>query len=158
MDLDMLWQMEDEFLRVPQWSTTVPPDRRNPKASKVFADEKETAAGKETLQITDGNDFSSMPSLVVASDVTDSAAAQGEGIDESDDESSDYDGEESSAYDSEEEAELRDLLREAMDIASAHPEIFEERKAFEERSNDNQFLKALGALRGKYWDFIIARR
>ena len=158
----MLWQIEDEFLRVPQWSTTVPPDRRNPKASKVFADEKNTTAGRETLQITDGNDFSSMPSsmpsLVEASDVTDSAAAQGEGFDESDDGSSDYSGEESSAYDSEEEAELRDLLREAMDIASAHPEIFEERKAFEERSNDNQFLKALGALRGKYWDFTIARR
>jgi hypothetical protein len=84
--------------------------------------------------------------------------------DESDDAPSDFDDEESSEYDEEEEAELRDLLREAMDIASAHPEIFEEKKAFNERSNDNQFLKTLGALRGKlrrsydeYQNVIVVR-
>lgn len=92
-----------------------------------------------------------MPSLEESdSSSSDSAAVLWEDAEESENESSDSDGEVSSAYDSEEEAELRDLLREAMDIASAQPEIFEERKAFEARSNDNQFLKALGALRGKY--------
>jgi hypothetical protein len=152
MDLDMLWQVEDEFLRVPQWCMTAAPARCNPKAATVFP-EKKNAGGRETLQITDGHDSDppSMPSLEDASDLSssDSAAALWEGVDEGENESSDYDGEESSAYDSEEEAELRNLLREAMDIASAHPEIFEERKAFEEQSNDNQFLKALGALRGE---------
>ncbi len=162
MDLDTLWQVEDEFLRVPQWSTTVSPAKRNTKATGVSAEPKRRAGGHETLQITDGNDSDptsmpgSMPDLEDASD-PDASDASGESsvaikgrADESDAGSSDSDDEESSAYDSEEEAELRDLLREAMDIASAHPEIFEEKKAFEERSNDNQFLKALGALRGKW--------
>jgi hypothetical protein len=161
MDLDTLWQVEDEFLRVPQWSTTVSPAKRNTKAAGVSAEPKRRSGGHETLRIPDGNDSdptsipASMPELEAATDPgsdasADSSAAIKGRTDESDAGSSDSDDEESSAYDSEEEAELRDLLREAMDIASAHPEIFEEKKAFEERSNDNQFLKALGALRGKW--------
>ena len=159
MDLDTLWQVKDEFLRIPQWSTTAAPDRRSPKAATVFP-EKRTAGGANLRTTNDnGSDHPSMPSLEESdSSSSDSAAILWEDAEESENESSDSDGEVSSAYDSEEEAELRDLLREAMDIASAQPEIFEERKAFEARSNDNQFLKALGALRGKYWDFTLARR
>jgi hypothetical protein len=160
MDLDMLWQMEDEFLRVPKWSTKVAPNRRNAKAATVFPEKKPTGS-RATLQTSDGHDSdpSSLPPLEEASVYTsDSAAASLEDADESENGFSDSDGEESSVYDSEEEAELRDLLREAMDIASAHPEIFEEKKVFEEQSNDNQFLKALGALRGKYWNFTTAGR
>jgi hypothetical protein len=153
MDLDILWRVEDEFLRVPQWSTTVSPGKRNTKTSSAFSEPKRIESGSATLQVPDGNesDPPSMPPLTEASDMSsnDSAGALWDRASESEDGSSDFDGEESSEYDSEEEAELRDLLREAMDIASAHPEIFEERKAFDEKSNDNQFLKALGALRGK---------
>ena len=101
------------------------------------------------MQVLDGSDSEeSLPELIEASDNTpvNSVAAASDDDDKSEDEASDLDGE----YDSEEEAELQDLEREAMDIASAHPEIFDERKAFEKRSNDNQLLKALGALRGKY--------
>lgn len=75
--------------------------------------------------------------------------------DHDEDEASDLDGEERDEYDSEEEAELQDLEREAMDFASAHPDIFEEKKAFLERSNDNHLLKALGALRGEYLVFTF---
>jgi hypothetical protein len=160
MDLDMLWQMEDEFLRVPKWSTTVAPDRRNAKAATAFPEKKPTGS-RTALQISDGHDSdpSSLPPLEEASVYTsDSVAGSLEDADESENGFSDSDGEESSVYDSEEEAELRNLLREAMDIASAHPEIFEEKKAFEEQSNDNQFLKTLGALRGTYWNFTIAGR
>lgn len=153
MDLDTLWRVEDEFLRVPQWSTTAAPGKRNTKASGVPPEPKRIENGSATLQVPDGdgNDSdSSIPGLVVASDMSsvDSAGAMWDRDLESDDISSDFDDEELSEYDEEEEAELRDLLREAMDIASAHPEIFEEKKAFNEQSNDNQFLKALGALRG----------
>jgi hypothetical protein len=151
MDLDTLWQVEDEFLRVPQWSTTVSPGKYNTKAGGVPPEPKRSSGGRETLQITDGNDtdsasMRSMPDLEECSDSGDSSAPIR--ADESDAESSDSDGEESSEYDSEEEADLSKLLRKAMDTASARPEIFEE-KAFEELSNDNHFLKALGALRGK---------
>jgi hypothetical protein len=155
MDLDTLWRVEDEFLRVPQWSTTVSPGKRNAKAGGLSPEPKRSSGGRGTLQITDGNDSdpasirSSMPDLEEASDSAGSGAAMRGRADESEAESLDSDGEESSEYDSEDEADLSKLERQAMDIASARPEIFEE-KAFEELSNDNHFLKALGALRGKW--------
>jgi hypothetical protein len=154
MNLDILWRVEDEFLRIPQWSTTASPGKQNAKTTTIFSEPKiESGRLSATLQVPDGNesDPSSMPTLEEASDMAsnDSTGALWDLDPESEDGSSDFDGEESSEYDSEEEAELHDLLREAMDIASAHPEIFEEKKAFDEKSNDNQFLKALGALRGK---------
>jgi len=158
MDLDTLWQVEDEFLRVPQWSTTVSPGKRNTKAGGVSPEPKKSSGGGETLRITDGNDTdsASMPALEICSDFSaDSGAAMRGRADESDAESLDSDGEEFSEYDSEEEAELGKLERKAMDIASARPEIFEENAAFEELSNDNHFLKALGALRGKWRRLLI---
>ncbi len=157
LDLDTLWQVEDEFLRVPHWSTTVSPDKRTPKAASVFPDQQKIDGSRAALQVPGGgNSEGSMPGLLVASSIassdtsSNSVAASADLDDKSEDEASDLDGEERDEYDSEEEAELQDLEREAMDIASAHPEIFEEKKGLEERSNDNQLLKALGALRGKY--------
>jgi hypothetical protein len=157
MDLDTLWRVEDEFLRVPQWSTTVSPRKHNTKAGGISPEPKRSSGGRETLQITDGNDTdsASMPGLEECSDSGDSGAAMRGRADESEAESLDSDGEESSEYDSEEEADLSKLVRKAMDIASARPEIFEEEKAFEELSNDNHFLKALGALRGKWCRLLI---
>jgi len=142
LDLDTLWQVEDEFLRIPHWSTTVSPDKRVPKALYQ----------QKIARVPDGGGSDgSMPGLVLSTDADDdSVAAEAEPDDKSEDEASDLGGEEQDEYDSEEEAELQDLEREVMDIVSAHPEIFEEQKAFEERSNDNHLLKALGALRGKY--------
>ena len=157
MDLDTLWQVEDEFVRVPQWSTMVSPGRRNAKAAGVSAEPKRRSGGHETLQTPDGNEVnstSSLPELLLSDYSADSDAAKS-GADDSEAESVDVDGEELDEYDYEEEAELRDLLREAMDIAIAHPEIFEEKKSFKKRSNDNQFLKALGALRGKWCRLFI---
>jgi hypothetical protein len=159
MDLDTLWQVEDEFLRVPQWSTTVSPGKHNTKAGGVSPEPKRSSGG-ETLQITDGNDTDSasilsMPDLEDCSDYSaDSGAAMRGRADESEAESSGSDGEESSEYDLEEEEDLSKLERKAMDIASVRPEIFEE-KGFEELSNDNHFLKALGALRGKWCRLLI---
>lgn len=155
MDLDTLWRVEDEFLRVPQWSTTVSPGKRNTKAGGVSSEPKSSSGGR-TLQITDGNDSdrpSSMPALEECSDVSTESGAAMRG-DESEAESLDSGDEESSDYDSEEEADLGRLERTAMDIASARPEIFEE-AAFEELSNDNHFLKALGALRGKWCRYLM---
>lgn len=153
LDLDTLWQVEDEFLRVPQWSTTVSPDKRALEPALV---QQKLVSNRATARVPDGNGSEgSMPGLVAASDPSDdtssdSAPTAADQYDKSEDDASDFGGEEHDEYDSEEEAELQDLEREAMDIASAHPEIFEEIKAFEERSNDNHLLKALGALRGKY--------
>lgn len=138
------------------------PGRRNTKAARASPEPKRKAGGRETLQITtDGYDSdpsrSSMPGLEDASDYlsADSGAAMKGRADESEDGSIDFDGEDPSEYDSEEEAELSDLLRKAMRITIERPEIFEEKKAFEKESNDNQFLKALGALRGKWRRLLI---
>ena len=161
MDLNTLWLVEDEFLRVPQWSTTVSPGKRNTKAAGILLDPKRSSGGH--LRTTDGNDSTSMPpsmpDLDSASDFTvDSGAAMRGRGDESEVGSLDSDGEESSEHDSEEEAELvaelHDRFREAMDVTSADPEIFEG-KAFKKLSDDNQLLKALGALRGKWCRLLI---
>jgi hypothetical protein len=150
LDLDTLWHVEDEFLRVPHWSTTVSPDKLALKAASDQPNRNRAPTRVPDSGASDG----SMPALVAASEdsSSDSAPAGTDQYDKSEDEGSNLGGEEYDEYDSEEEAELQDLEREAMDFASAHPEIFEEmtRKAFEERSNDNHLLKALGALRGKY--------
>ena len=133
------------------------PGKHNIKAGGLSPEPKRSSGGRRTSQFTDGNDtdLASMPSLEECSDYSDDSAAVMRGrADESEAESSDSDGEESSEYDPEEEADLGKLERKAMDIASARPEIFEE-KAFEELSNDNHFLKALGALRGKWCRSLI---
>jgi hypothetical protein len=104
MDLDTLWRVEDEFLRVPQWSTTVSPGERNAKAGGLSPEPKRSSGGRKTLQITDGNDSdpasmrSSMPDLEVASDYSADSAMRGR-ADESEAESLDSEGEESSEYD-----------------------------------------------------------
>ena len=136
------------------------PGKRNAKAAGVSSGPKRSSGALETLhlQIVDGNDSdsTSMPALEDCSDYSaDSGAAMRGRDDESDSGSSDSAGEDSSEYDSEEEAVLSKLVRKAMDIASEQPEIFEEKKAFEELSNDNQFLKALGALRGRWRHLLI---
>ena len=164
MDLDTLWSVEDEFIRVPQWSTTVSPGKSNTKAAGIFLEPKRSG-GRETLQITDGNDKDStsmpgsIPDLETASDYSaDSGEAMRGRADESEIGSLNSDGDGSSEHDSEEEAELdaelHNRFREAMDMASADPEIFEGR-AFEKQSDDNQLLKALGALRGKWRRLFI---
>lgn len=162
MDLDTLWSVEDEFFRAPQWSTTVSPGKCNTKAAGIFLEPR--SSGGQTLQITDGNDKdstsmpASIPDLETASDYSaDSRAMRGR-TDESEVGSLNSDGNETSEHDSEEEAELdaelHNRYREAMDMASADPEIFEGR-AFEKQSDDNQLLKALGALRGKWRRLLI---
>jgi hypothetical protein len=151
LDLNTLWNVEDEFLRVPHWSTTVSPDKRTLEAASDQRKPNSNRALAAARVPHSGDSDGSMPPLVAVSDDSSSDSAPAEDqYDKSEDEASDLDGEEHDEYDSEEEAELQDLEREAMDIASAHPEIFEELKAFKERSNDNHLLKALGALRGKY--------
>ena len=132
------------------------PDKPAPKATSAFPGRQKPDGNRAAAHVLDddGSD-GSMPGLIKVSDASednsrDSEATGAEHDDKSDDEASDLGGEEQDEYDSEEEAELQDLEREAMDIASAHPEIFDEIKSFGERSNDNHLLKALGALRGKY--------
>ena len=132
------------------------PDKLAPKAVLALSGQQKPDGNRAAAHVSDGDGSDgSMPGLIKVSDASDDNSRDSVGTaadhdDKSEDEASDLGGEEQDEYDSEEEAELQDLEREAMDIASAHPEIFEGNKAFEERSDDNHLLKALGALRGKY--------
>ena len=79
---------------------------------------------------------------------------------ESDDGGEDSDG---SGYNTEEEDELRDLLREAMDIA--HESAFFDPTnsspipdAYAEERKSNPFLKLLGSLRGTSFSFLTGIR
>ena len=90
------------------------PGKHNTKAGGVSPEPKRSSGGRETLQITDGNDTDSasmlsMPGLEECSDSGDSGAPMRGHDDESEAESLDCDGEESSDYDSEEEADLSKL-------------------------------------------------
>ena len=78
----------------------------------------------------------------------------------SDDGGEDSDG---SGYNTEEEDELRDLLREAMDIA--HESAFfdptnssPDPDAYAEERKSNPFLKLLGSLRGTFFCFLTCIR
>ena len=80
-----------------------------------------------------------------------------DGFDDDDDDDSDDDGSEETdeeAYDEDEEDQMREYLREAMDIVTADPDFSDPHrdatdfKEMSEHKQDNPFLKLLGSLRG----------
>jgi hypothetical protein len=87
-----------------------------------------------------------MPALLTVSDSSDM-------IEDSEDMFSEDEGEydEDSDYDTDDEDHIRELLREAMDTASANPELLDPSITKEEppEVKNNSFLKALRNLRGK---------
>ncbi len=108
---------------------------------------------EKRLAITDGDDSEgSMPSLQTVSDSSEdeedlsSDEEDGEGEEEEDSDEE---------YDEEAEDQLREMLREAMDIAAADPDFYDPRREandFKEMAEDkkgNPFLKLLGSLRGR---------
>lgn len=110
--------------------------------------------GKVPLAITEGyGSDDSMPSLQTVSDSSedDMGFMSDEDGDDEDDEDDDDDG---SDFDEEFEDHIRDMVREAMDIAQADPDFNDPRRqaaVFEDMSaekKDNPFLKLLGSLRG----------
>ena len=98
-----------------------------------------------------------MPSLMTVSDSTDMEEKDDLSSDDDDDddsdEESDYDDEE---YDEDEEDHLREMLREAMDMAAADPDFYNPRseavyfKEVAEEKQGNAFIKLLGSLRGMH--------
>ena len=109
------------------------------------------------LAITNGYESDgSMPSLQTVSDSSDEADYEEDDddydVDDDDDESVGSDDD----YDEEEEDALRELLREAMDVAVASPDFYNKKgptpefDALAEDRKDNPFLKLLGSLRGAW--------
>lgn len=121
---------------------------------------KQGKGGKKPLAITSGHDSDggSMPSLQTVSDSSDDMDYVSEDDDDDDDGEFGTDDEDSE-FDEEFEDHIRDMVREAMDIAQADPDFNDPRRqaaVFEDMSaekKDNPFLKLLGSLRGKMLDF-----
>lgn len=160
-DINTLWNLEDAFDFVPQWSSHFSDKRGNysdddEDQSKALVPAKFKPKTKR-LAITaaeDSND--SMPELQSVSNSSDGEGEDSE--EESDDEDEDDEDDEESVYDEEREDEIRDMLREAMDMghesewmhsvnvpAEIDP-LLEERKG-------NPFIKLLGSLRGTSYSF-----
>jgi len=154
MDIDTLWQLDEEHNRTPHWHSFFIPglgvdsdDDSDLPASPL------RRTRKKTLTLTNAKDDTdaSMPGLQSVSNSSE----------ESDDLDDENDGEVSdeSGYDTEEEDMLREMLREAMDIASEQaffdsgPTVQVD-PAIEERKG-NPFLKLLGSLRGMSLSFRI---
>ncbi|KAG6335576.1 hypothetical protein ID866_3516 [Astraeus odoratus] len=178
VSMETLWQLDDAFHRIPQWSAFYTP---NIQTLGYESDDDDIAVSliknrntskkrikkpqKKLLAITDGrvdeNDSNdSMPELRSVSDSSE----------ESDTDCDDYNGEEEvyegyededngddddeTEYDSEQEEAYRDWLREAMDAAMAIPEFFDSKanvpefEAMAEERKENPFLKLLSSLRG----------
>lgn len=151
MDIDTLWNLNDVRERTPQWHAYYIPSLNE------SAIPPKGKAGKKPLAIKSGNPYDSdgsMPSLQTVSDSSEADDDSDSGSDLFSDVGSDYDGD-SSEWATDEEEDLKDLIREAMDIAMGIPD-FTDAKApvpdfdtLAEERKGNPFLKLLGSLRGE---------
>lgn len=168
-----MWQLDDLVYRKPSWharkikskddstpknadadsDSDVPPGR-SPSSAK-----KKKSGSKKPLSImAPGNesDEGSMPSLQT---ISESSEAEDNEFDDDDEEEEEEDSDEDSEdedehYDEDEEDHLREMLREAMDVATADPDFYNPRREaadFRDMAEDrkgNPFIKLLGSLRG----------
>ena len=160
--IDELWGLGDLKYLAPSWHAYhIPgaapnPDGDEPPPLVPYSGNGKQAnkpGAKKRLAITSGYDSDgSMPSLQTVSDSSDEVDFSDE--DDEDDESEYETDEEDSDFDEEFEDHIRDMVREAMDIAQADPDFNDPRaqaSVFEDMSadkKDNPFLKLLGSLRG----------
>ncbi|KIP10936.1 hypothetical protein PHLGIDRAFT_125248 [Phlebiopsis gigantea 11061_1 CR5-6] len=161
-----LWGLSDLKHRAPAWHGYFIPtagdagkdqDDDGPPALVPYSGNgKQGKGGKKPLAITSGHDSDggSMPSLQTVSDSSDDMDYVSEDDDDDDDGEFGTDDEDSE-FDEECEDHIRDMVREAMDIAQADPDFNDPRRqaaVFEDMSaekKDNPFLKLLGSLRGR---------
>lgn len=166
--IDELWGLSDLKHRVPAWHVSNNPkaaatnkneDNDGPPALVPYSGNGKQAGGKggkKPLAITSGydSDAGSMPSLQTVSDSSDEDMDYVSDDDDDDDDDEYETDEDDSDYDEEFEDHIRDMVREAMDIAQADPDFNDPRRqaaVFEDMSSekkDNPFLKLLGSLRG----------
>lgn len=163
-DINTLWNLEDAFDFVPQWSSHF-----NRKGGNNSDDDEDNSKAlvpakfkhkTKRLAITAGNDSNdSMPEL---QSVSNSSEGEGEDSDEeSDEDDEDDEDEEDSEYDEDREDEIRDMLREAMDMGHESEWMHSAKVPTEidpllEDRKGNPFIQLLGSLRGTYILFLHA--
>ncbi|KAF9452735.1 hypothetical protein P691DRAFT_794128 [Macrolepiota fuliginosa MF-IS2] len=161
-DIDDLWQLKGEGA-TPQWTSFF----MHHVPENIVRHSSKTNKGKKPLAITDfaaGDDSDEMgpqtasnssdeiPGLQTVSNSSEDYSS----ADESESEINylDDDSDDDIGYDTEEEEEIRELLREAMDVAYegdwfGSSEPLPERSGAGSNQQDNPFLKLLGSLRGQ---------
>lgn len=160
-DADTLWRLSENFNYAPQWTSYFisgigdhESDTDRP-PSLTVAKRKNTKR-TETLRICNvasRNSSDSMPPLQSSSEIS----ADGDDDDDSlsEEEKDDGDLTDEYAYDTEEEDNIRELLREAMDVAHqvdwlSGTDMPKEMVLFEQEDRKgNPFLKLLGSLKGQ---------
>ena len=96
-----------------------------------------------------------MPSLQTVSNSSEAPEDMSDEDYSDDDDSGEESDDEDEMYDEDEEDHLREMLREAMDMAAADPDFYNPRSEatyFKEAAQEkqgNSFIKLLGSLRGK---------
>jgi hypothetical protein len=156
MDLDTLFQLKEQRDRVPQWHAFYVPGGSDDDSESMPPLKKKGSKPPLAIKNRASDSDSSMPSLqsVSNSSEDDGSDYYYYGDENGGDDVASEPGDDS-GYDTEQEDRLRDMLREAMDIAheagffntantATGPDLFsEERKG-------NPFLKLLGSLRGAF--------
>jgi hypothetical protein len=151
--------LDDVQYRKPSWHAKKSDPNGDPEPEKPSSPfgAKKKPRNKPLPIAEDGYEsHDSMPSLQT---ISDSSEGQQDISDDefSYDEDSDEDSEsedEDEMYDEDEEDHLREMLREAMDMAAADPDFYNPRSEasyFKEAAEDkqgNSFIKLLGSLRG----------
>ena len=154
-DADALWKLTENFNYAPQWTSYFVPGlvRDSDKSPNYESKKKGTKKKpKEPLRLANGSHVSTdsdMPPLQSLSGTDDAE----------DDDDDDFpldqgDDDDASGYNTEEEDEMRDLVREAMDVAhesdwASNSHLPKEIDTFEQEDRKgNPFLKLLGSLRG----------
>lgn len=156
---DALWKLTENFNYAPQWTSYFVPGLVRDSDNLELASTKKKGTKKkpkELLRLANGSQVSTdsdMPPLQSLSGTDDA-----EDDDDDDDFPLDHDeaedDDDSSGYNTEEEDEMRDLLREAMDVAhesdwASASHLPKEMDPFEQEDRKgNPFLKLLGSLRG----------
>ncbi|EKM80649.1 hypothetical protein AGABI1DRAFT_105632 [Agaricus bisporus var. burnettii JB137-S8] len=160
-DIDDLWQLKGSQEAIAQWTSYYRgPENGNDsdeeKNRKVRPFKAKPGSGKETKKpLAIANfaeaEFEDMPELQTMSNSSDEYSSEDDSVSEADYIESDSDD---SGYDTEEEDEIRELLREAMDIAHEKAwfnpiNVNVEVRKISEAQDANPFLSLLSSMKGR---------
>ncbi|KAI0093110.1 hypothetical protein BDY19DRAFT_989781 [Irpex rosettiformis] len=164
LTVDTLWGLDDLKYRKPSWHARMKDSEKKTETDGPFTslmsggmNKAKSGNGKKTYAITDGHESEcSMPSLMTISDSSEEMDDRSDSsFDDSDEDEEEESEDEDDHYDEDEEDHLREMLREAMDMAAADPDFYNPRseaayfKEAAEEKQGNAFIKLLGSLRGR---------
>ncbi|KAI0339768.1 hypothetical protein BDW22DRAFT_1360779 [Trametopsis cervina] len=172
--IDNLWGLDDIKYRKPSWHAKrllggnagngdydSDSDSDAPPKTATNGKKKSSRGAKKPPLVIPSSGYdshASMPSLMTVTETSGEESEDDDDDDDENDDESDESDDEDEMYDEDEEDHLREMIREAMDMAQADPDFnFPRREAafFKEAAEDkkgNSFIKLLGSLRGRMFN------